>query len=47
MNQSGNTGGSSGLGLILAWIWVGIPLLWGVWVTIGNVAKLFAPAAAP
>ena len=32
--------------LILAWLWVGIPLLWGVWVTLGNAAKLFWPPAA-
>jgi hypothetical protein len=27
--------------LALAWIWVGIPLAWGVIVTLGNAAKLF------
>ena len=27
--------------LILAWLWVGIPLAWGIYVTLGNVAKLF------
>lgn len=47
MNQSGNPGSSNPLGLILAWVWVGIPLLWGIWMTIGNVAKLFAPAPPP
>jgi hypothetical protein len=31
--------------LALAWIWVGIPLAWGVWVTLNNAVKLFqAPA---
>ena len=28
--------------LVFSWIWVGIPIAWGVWVTIGNAAKLFA-----
>jgi len=46
MNQSASDSSNS-VKLILAWLWVGIPLLWGVWVTIGNVAKLFAPPAAP
>jgi len=46
MNQPA-TDGSASVKLILAWIWVSIPLLWGVWVTFGNVAKLFAPPAAP
>jgi len=27
--------------LVLAWLWVGIPLAWGVIVTLGNAAKLF------
>jgi hypothetical protein len=27
--------------LLLAWLWVGIPLAWGVFVTLGNAAKLF------
>ena len=46
MNQPANSG-SSTVQLILAWVWVSIPLLWGVWVTFGNVAKLFSPPAAP
>jgi hypothetical protein len=28
--------------LVLAWLWVGIPLAWGVAVTIQNALKLFA-----
>ena len=44
MNQS-TTDGSTTIKLILAWIWVSIPLLWGIWVTFGNVAKLFSPPA--
>lgn len=27
--------------LVLAWLWVGIPLAWGISVTISNAAKLF------
>jgi hypothetical protein len=27
--------------VILGWIWVGIPLAWGVIVTLQNAAKLF------
>ena len=27
--------------LVLAWLWVGIPLAWGIAVTIGNALKLF------
>jgi hypothetical protein len=27
--------------LVAAWAFVGIPLLWGVWVTLQNAAKLF------
>jgi hypothetical protein len=45
MNQPANDG-SNGIKLFLAWAWVSIPLLWGIWVTIGNVAKLFAPPAS-
>ncbi|MDB5041625.1 MAG: hypothetical protein JWN27_2351 [Candidatus Eremiobacteraeota bacterium] len=27
--------------LVLAWLWVGIPLAWGVWVTLNNALQLF------
>ena len=27
--------------LVLAWLWVGIPLAWGIAVTIQNAVKLF------
>jgi hypothetical protein len=27
--------------LILAWLWVGLPLAWGIAITIENAAKLF------
>ncbi len=35
-NQSSNM-----LPLILAWGFVGIPLAWGVWITLKSVATLF------
>jgi len=28
--------------LIVAWLFVGIPLIWGIWVSLGSVAKLFS-----
>ena len=28
--------------LVAAWLFVGIPFAWGVFVTVGNAAKLFA-----
>jgi len=34
------------LKLFFAWVWVGIPLAWGVWITLNNAAKLFWPPAA-
>jgi len=36
-----NTGSSATTQVTLGWVWVGIPLAWGVIVTIQNVAKLF------
>ena len=27
--------------VVAGWVWVGIPLAWGVIVTLGNAAKLF------
>ncbi|MGC2406681.1 MAG: hypothetical protein WA431_09790 [Candidatus Cybelea sp.] len=33
---------SSATFLVLAWLWVGIPLAWGIAVTIENAAKLFS-----
>jgi hypothetical protein len=41
MNQTTTPDPSNGWKLTLAWLWVGIPLLWGVYNTILNVAKLF------
>jgi hypothetical protein len=40
--QQQNTGSSNSLGVIIAWAVVLIPLLWGVYKTVLNVAKLFS-----
>jgi hypothetical protein len=45
MNQPADGSGNT-VKLILAWLWVGIPILWALWVTFGNVAKLFAAPVA-
>jgi hypothetical protein len=34
--------GSNMIALVLAWIWVGIPLLWGLSITVRNAGALFA-----
>jgi hypothetical protein len=34
--------GSNTIALILAWIWVGIPILWGLSITIRNSGALFS-----
>jgi hypothetical protein len=44
MNQP-SSDGSHTTQLFLAWAWVGIPLLWGVWLTLNNALKLFQPPA--
>lgn len=33
--------GTSKLKLVLAWVFVGVPLLWGVTQTLSNALKLF------
>jgi hypothetical protein len=33
--------GTTSLQLAAAWIFVGIPLAWGVWETVANAMKLF------
>ncbi|GAC1660033.1 MAG: hypothetical protein NVS4B13_07040 [Candidatus Elarobacter sp.] len=45
MNQT-NTGSGNSVKLILAWLWVGVPLLWGVWLTLNNALKLFQTPSA-
>jgi len=42
MSTSTTPSGGNGVALVLAWLFVGIPLAWGVLVTLGNAAKLFA-----
>ena len=32
---------STTIKLVVAWLWVGIPLAWGVWVTLNNALQLF------
>jgi len=39
--QTANQNGSMKLKLVLAWGFVGIPLLWGVLQTVDNAMKLF------
>jgi hypothetical protein len=41
MNSNDNSGGTTSLELALAWAFVGIPLLWGVYGTLVNALKLF------
>ena len=41
MAQNQAHGVSNGLKLVLAWGFVGIPLLWGVYGTLVNAMKLF------
>lgn len=41
MNRSDNVSGSNQPMLIVAWLFVGIPLLWGVIDTLKNALKLF------
>jgi hypothetical protein len=40
-DTSSGTDGAAAVKLALAWVWVGIPLAWGVWVTLNNALKLF------
>jgi hypothetical protein len=40
-NQNGTQNGTSGLQLALAWLFVGIPLAWGVVQTVINSLPLF------
>jgi hypothetical protein len=41
MSSNDNGGGTTPLELALAWGFVGIPLLWGVYGTLVNAMKLF------
>ena len=39
MNATAREGAT--LRIVLAWLFVGLPLAWGVWKTLLNAAKLF------
>ncbi len=39
--QGDGTGGSQWALVIVAWLAVGLPLLWGVWMTLKKAAVLF------
>ncbi|HEX3844884.1 MAG TPA: hypothetical protein VHV80_11010 [Steroidobacteraceae bacterium] len=41
MSTSSSTSGTRTIHLVLAWAFVGIPLLWGVLQTLRNAMKLF------
>ena len=41
MHQSTSPNTGNTLKLVVAWGFVGIPLLWGIWVTLQNAAQLF------
>jgi hypothetical protein len=41
MADSSRQSGTTTLHLVLAWVWVGIPLTWGVIQTLINSMKLF------
>jgi hypothetical protein len=41
MHDSTSSDSTNTSKLVLAWGFVGIPLLWGVWLTLQNAAKLF------
>ena len=41
MNNANSGSSGNGLKLILAWGFVGIPLIWGVLQTLDNALKLF------
>jgi hypothetical protein len=41
MTMANNQNGTTALQLVLAWGFVGIPLVWGVLQTLSNALKLF------
>ncbi len=41
MNSDNQNGGTTTLELALAWGFVGIPLLWGIYGTLENAMRLF------
>jgi hypothetical protein len=45
-DKADNTTKSSAMALLIAWVFVGVPLGWGVYNTALNAMKLFQPAPA-
>jgi hypothetical protein len=41
MDDEAEAGGGSRVLVALAWIAVGVPLLWGIWTTLAKAAVLF------
>lgn len=41
LEEQGTVVSGNSMALIVAWLWVGIPLAWGVADTIRNATKLF------
>jgi len=41
LEEHGEVASGNAMMLLLAWLWVGIPLAWGVADTINNATKLF------
>jgi hypothetical protein len=41
-NDTTTTTNSNTVALVLAWAWVGVPLAWGLLITIRNATALFA-----
>ena len=39
-SNASHQGAGNGLKLVLAWGFVGIPLAWGVWITLLSAAKI-------
>ena len=40
-NQTETPAGSNTIMLVIAWLWVGIPLVWGISQTLAKAAALF------
>ena len=41
MSEQGHSQGTTTLHLVLAWGFVGIPLAWGIWITLQKALVLF------
>jgi hypothetical protein len=41
LEERSQVANSSTVFLALAWLWVGIPLAWGISITLSNAVKLF------